>query len=165
MFLRYYCELPYRFEPVEQRLVEHPVQWLPGLAAAANRRGERLLAEVGFDLGPYRLGRQVEMSFRPPLRTPGRTVLPIVWRVTGPRALFPVFDGELEVAALGTHCTQLVISLNYRPPLGPVGERVDRFALHRVAEATIKDFLDRTGEALARPELASPAVGAVPSLT
>jgi hypothetical protein len=30
-----------------------------------------------------------------------------------------------------------------------VGRAIDRALLHRVAEATIKDFLDRVGEALA----------------
>ncbi|MHB8394245.1 MAG: hypothetical protein ACYDC5_07030 [Candidatus Dormibacteria bacterium] len=135
---------------IEPRLIDHPEAWLPGLATRANRRGELLLAEVGFDLGHYRVGKQVEMCFRAPLRTPGRTVLPLSWVATGPQALFPAFDGELELGALGRRCTQLVISVNYRPPLGAVGRTVDRMALHRFAEATIKDFLDRTGEALRR---------------
>ncbi len=161
MFLRYYCELAEPFERIEPRLLEAPERWLPGLATSANRRGELLLAAVGFELGRYRVGKQVAISFGAPLRTPGRTALPLTWRVTGPQALFPRFEGELEVAALGAECTQLVINLTYRPPLGPVGLTVDRFLLHRVAEATIKDFLDRTGEALRRaaPTVAYAAVG------
>lgn len=148
MFLRYYCELPDAYEMVESRLLDAPEKWLPGLATSANRRGELLLTEVGFDLGRHRVSKRAEMRFRPPLRTPGRTVLPMTWLATGPQALFPAFEGELEVAALGSQCTQLVISVNYRTPLGVVGHTVDRFAMHRVAEATVKDFLDRTGDAL-----------------
>ncbi|MHB1526380.1 MAG: hypothetical protein ACYCZN_08890 [Candidatus Dormibacteria bacterium] len=148
MFLRYYCELPEAYEMIEPWLLDAPETWLPGLATSANRRGELLLTEVGFELGRYRVGKRVEMRFRPPLRTPGRTVLPMTWLATGPQALFPIFEGELELGALGSRCTQLVISVNYRPPLGSIGHTVDRFALHRFAEATIKDFLDRTGEAL-----------------
>jgi len=155
MFLRYYCELAEAFERVEPRLLQAPERWLPGLATSANRRGELLLAAVGFELGRYRVGKEVAMSFGEPLAAAGRTVLPMTWRVTGPQALFPQFEGELEVAALGAHCTQLVISVNYRPPLGPVGLTVDRFVLHRVAEATIKDFLDRTGDALRQPQPAA----------
>ncbi len=148
MFLRYYCELPEPYEAIAPRLLHAPETWLPGLATRANRRGELLLTEVGFALGRYRVGKRVKMRFRVPLRTPGRTVLPLTWIATGPQALFPVFEGELEVGALGARRTQLVISVNYRPPLGALGHTVDRFALHRFAEATIKDFLDQTGEAL-----------------
>jgi hypothetical protein len=32
--------------------------------------------------------------------------------------------------------------------LGVVGQAVDRVLLHRVAEATLKDFLDRVGQAI-----------------
>jgi hypothetical protein len=33
--------------------------------------------------------------------------------------------------------------------MGPLGRAVDRALLHLVAEATIRDFLDRVGEAIA----------------
>ncbi|MGA9775093.1 MAG: hypothetical protein WBU92_04140 [Candidatus Dormiibacterota bacterium] len=148
MFLRYYCELPQAFELTESRLLEAPEVWLPGLAATANRRGELLLAQVGFDLGRHRFGKRVKLRLGPALRTPGRAVLPVTWVATGAQSLFPAFEGELELGALGRQWTQLVISVNYRPPLGPLGQTIDRLALHRLAEATIKDFLDRTGEAL-----------------
>jgi hypothetical protein len=44
--------------------------------------------------------------------------------------------------------TQLAISARYAPPLGPLGRAIDRVILFRVAEATLKDFLDRVGAAL-----------------
>ena len=49
---------------------------------------------------------------------------------------------------MGEDRTQLAISARYRPPLGVLGRTVDRVLLHRVAEATVKDFLDRVGEAI-----------------
>ena len=49
---------------------------------------------------------------------------------------------------LGPKRTQLSISARYRPPMGPLGRALDKAMLHRVAEATIKDFLDRVGERL-----------------
>jgi hypothetical protein len=148
VFLRYYCELPEAYERLEPPLLEAPETWLPGLAADANHRGEQLLADVGFDLRGHRVGKRVRLRLGAALRGPGRTVLPLTWSATGPQALFPVFDGELELVALGHRCTQLVISVNYRPPLGAVGLTADRFGFHRFAEATIKDFVDRAGEAL-----------------
>jgi hypothetical protein len=79
---------------------------------------------------------------------PGKTLLPLSWRATGPERLFPSLEADLEIATLGRSRTQLSISARYRPPLGVVGKALDRVLLHRVAEATIKDFLDRVGEGI-----------------
>jgi hypothetical protein len=70
----------------------------------------------------------------------------MTWEPTG--WLLPRLDAELELAPLGRHRTQLAISGRYEPPLGTVGRTVDRLALHRIAEATIKDFLDRVATTL-----------------
>ena len=45
---------------------------------------------------------------------------------------------------------QLAISARYDPPLGAVGRAIDRALLARVAEATVKDFLDRVRDSIAR---------------
>ena len=42
------------------------------------------------------------------------------------------------------------MSARYVPPFGTVGRAIDRAALSRVAEATLKDFLDRVAEAILR---------------
>ena len=44
--------------------------------------------------------------------------------------------------------TQLAMTARYTPPFGLLGRVADRGLLHRVAEATVKDFVDRVGEAL-----------------
>jgi hypothetical protein len=62
--------------------------------------------------------------------------------------LLPKLDAELELGYLGKGRTQLAISGRYEPPLGTPRGTADRLALHRIAEATIKDFLDRVAAAL-----------------
>jgi hypothetical protein len=88
-----------------------------------------------------------------PLRRHTTTLLPIRWRPASAAGLIPELDGDLEVAALTPAASQLSISARYSPPLGSVGAAIDRALLHRVAEATLKDFLDRIAEAL--PTLAA----------
>lgn len=162
MFLRYYCELAQGFEATADRLLDAPESWLPVLASSASVRARLLLAEVGFDLAGRRVGKHVRVRLGTAMRSPERLVLPLTWRATGPSSLFPAFEGELEVGALGSGRSQLVISVNYRPPLGAVGRTFDRLALHRVAEATIKDFLDRAAARLASEELAQPGRDPLP---
>jgi len=149
MFVRYYLELPLPPGRVEEVLLGSPAEWLSTLAGKAQRRGDDLLAEVGVGpLGP-RLGRRVAVRLGKPVRFPSMTSLPLTWEPLGSGGLLPRLEADLEVGPLGEDRTQLAISARYRPPLGAVGRAVDRVLLHRVAEATVKDFLDRIGEAIA----------------
>ena len=148
MFIRYFLELPVPFEGVESALVRAPQEWVPGLARAAEDRGESLLAEVGFHTLDRRVEKEVAIELGEAYRIPSKTLLPIAWRATGAEGLFPALEADIEVAALGPRRTQLSISARYRPPMGVVGRVLDRALLHRVAEATVKDFLDRVGETL-----------------
>lgn len=145
MFLRYYLDLPVAFDDVEASMLAEPDTWVPGLLLEAEDRGHRLLGEVGFAVEEGRVGKEVEIRLGAPYRISGKTLLPITWRATGAQWLFPQLDGDIEAAALGPARTQLSISARYRPPMGGLGRVLDRAVLHRVAEATVKDFLDRVG--------------------
>jgi hypothetical protein len=152
MFVRYFVDLPVPFEDVETSLLDDPGAWVPGLLRDAEDRGEHLLAEVGFALEDHRIDKEVEIRLGSAYRIPTKTLLPMTWRATGAERLFPQLDADIEVAALGSHRTLLSISARYRPPMGTLGRVLDRAMLHRVAEATIKDFLDRVGERIQHHE-------------
>jgi hypothetical protein len=148
VFVRYYLELPLPHERVEQALLGSPPEWVAALAGDAQQRGDGLLAEVG--VGPLgdRLGRRVAVQLGEPVRFPSMTSLPLTWEPLGLEGLLPRLEADIEIGPLGQDRTQLAISARYRPPLGAAGRAVDRVLLHRVAEATVKDFLDRVGEAI-----------------
>lgn len=148
MFLRYFAELGRPFETVEAELLGVAEEWIPDVARDANDRGERLLAEVGFGPLGRRVEKQVRIELGEAVRMSSKTVLPMSWRATGLRALFPVLEADIEVAALGPNKAQLSINGRYEPPLGALGRAIDRALMHRVAEATVKDFLDRVAERL-----------------
>jgi hypothetical protein len=147
MFARYFVELPLETDRVEEALTKAPGSWLPGIARDANQLGDRLLADVGFG-EDVRIARQVAIELGPPIRMPSRTVVPLRWTATGVSGLFPSLEADLEIAALAPGRTQLAMSARYVPPFGAVGRAIDRALLFRVAEATLKDFLDRVREAV-----------------
>jgi len=151
MFLRYYVELDLPTAQVEAALLDSPSSWLPALADGAIERAEPLFAEVGVGPAGLRVSKRVVVRLGEPVKFPSRLSFPMSWEPGG--SLLPKLDAELELGKLGTGRTQLSISGRYEPPLGTVGRTVDRLALHRVAEATIKDFLDRVAAALESPEL------------
>lgn len=67
---------------------------------------------------------------------------------TGTPVLFPKMDAELVIARVGDDLTQVKIEGQYAPPLGGFGRLIDQAFLHRVAEATSKELVDRIVEEL-----------------
>ena len=146
MFARYFVELPTSPEEVERALSRDPSLWLPGLAERAHHRGNQLLAEVGFG-ETVRVKRTVAVEVGRSVRTGSKVVFPLRW-ASGGANLFPSLDADLEVAPIRPGRTQLAMSARYVPPFGTVGRVIDRAILSRVAEATLKDFLDRVADTI-----------------
>jgi hypothetical protein len=147
VFARYFVELPISPEEVERALSRDPRLWLPGLAERAHHRGDLLLAEVGFG-DVVRIKRTVAVELGQSVRSGSKIVFPMRWTASEAAGLFPSLDADLEVAPLRPGRTQLAMSARYVPPFGTVGRVIDRAVLSRVAEATLKDFLDRVADAI-----------------
>jgi hypothetical protein len=75
-------------------------------------------------------------------------VYPIHWTATGATMLFPELDADLVLAKRGSKSTSITLRGTYKPPLGPIGKLADRAVLGRVAEATIRNWVDRLASAL-----------------
>lgn len=150
VFARYYIEVPLPADEVERTLTDGSASWLPGLAEHANDHGEELFAEVGFG-DDVRIARRVEIELGEPVRMATKVTVPLRWTAAGAPRLFPSMDADLEIAALGPSVTQVAMSARYTPPLGTLGRAIDRAVLHRVAEATLKDFMDRLRATLLDP--------------
>jgi hypothetical protein len=148
MFLRYFVDLAMPFERAERALLAIQGSGLGALVEETGKLVEGLLADVGFTVAERRIEHEVAIRFREPRRLGSRTLIPMTWEATGAGGLIPTLDGDLEVAPLGPRRTQLSISAMYTPPMGALGRAFDRALLHRVAEATVKDFLDRVAAAM-----------------
>lgn len=139
---------------VRARLLDGSRAWIDSLATRAAARGDAIRVRLGpcGARGPVR--KQIAVQIGDPVARGEATVIPLTWHATPGAALFPVFSGDIEIAAIGGDETQLSIWGYYDPPLGVVGEALDRFGLHRVAEASVRAFVlelaenigDRGGE-------------------
>jgi len=69
------------------------------------------------------------------------TQINFTWRATRHPGLFPVMTGTLRCYGLSPTETQLEVAGTYEPPLGVAGQAADALALHRVAEASIANFV------------------------
>lgn len=92
-------------------------------------------------VGAAGLSKLVRVQLRELAWTDRSAGLAIRWEATGPGSgLFPVLDADLRLASAGDQITLLTMAGVYRPPLGPLGEALDRAILRRVADATIRNF-------------------------
>lgn len=137
MFVYYYGHVPGEAAEVERALLDL-VRDRPELGRIARREAEELRAHFGV----RGLGKAFRMNVGEPIHGPGDTRIPISWVSTGPSKLFPTLDGELVVSEIGSDLTQIVFRGSYEPPLGMVGETIDRVLLHHLAEASVKRFVD-----------------------
>jgi hypothetical protein len=88
------------------------------------------------------LSKLVRVQVRDLAPADGSVGLAIRWEATGPAdGLFPVMDADIRLVGVGERACVLAMSGVYRPPLGALGQALDRAILHRAAAATIRDFV------------------------
>lgn len=162
MFVREELRLPADFAATRDRLSAgaHSGSLLTAAQAASEAArtgdGSTGLARVG-PLGPVRgLSRVVEVQLGELVAHEDSAQLAVRWEVAGPGGgLFPALDADIALTRAGERATTLTLTGVYRPPLGSVGAGLDQAILHRVAVATIRDFLSRVGAALSSSEAAA----------
>jgi hypothetical protein len=157
MFSRYFTYVEYSFEEVSRLLQQPSSRWLSGLDGDG---GDQLLARVGVRLARIRIYKHVRLRPGPArLVWPTKVVVPLAWHTSGGPPLFPEMEGELQAEPFGSQRTQLTLSAMYQPPLGALGEALDRTVLYRLGDATMYDFMGRVIESISldlkshRPEL------------
>lgn len=138
MMVSDFMSIPLPMDVVERRI--EGSQGLALIADAAYRRGEELA------VGPNAaVAVPVDFSIGVPVVGSNSVSYPVRWRASGATKLFPHMDAELVLSPLGDN-THLEFRGIYLPPMGPIGALLDRVAMHRLAEATVRNFLERLVE-------------------
>jgi len=147
LFLQDFVDVDRPLGAVRERFVRG-ADWLAPLASAAEEDGEALRLRIGPSWGTGQMTREVRMTLGPPRDRGDALVVPFAWEATGLRTLFPLLEGDLELAPLGAESFRLTLSATYVPPLGELGARLDQALFHRVALSTVRSLLDRVASTL-----------------
>jgi len=129
MFSRHSIDLPFPFSEAEERLLGR--KWVVG----RDHGGGDLLAAVGVRIPGVPSYKHVKLVIggnADRIRA-GRTLMPISWHTSGGPPLFPRLDGHLELEAIDGRC-RLALNASYDPPIGQLGELIDRALLGRLAD-------------------------------
>ena len=135
-----------------------------GLAAASHAAyADAMTAHLR--VGPRPATKLVRVQFTEPTYTASAMRVGLRWEATGPAAgLFPVLDADITVAAASDHACMMSLMGAYRPPLGRVGQGLDRVVLSSLATATTRALLANVSSALAEPEASTEVTAVVAPL-
>lgn len=142
MFVQDFVDVPVASDQVVKILTQEDGE-LGVWASAAYRRGEQMAVGPGesFSAG-------VVFEQGTPVIGHDAVVIPIAWTSHSSNRLIPRMEAELVVAPLGMMLSHVAFRGRYQPPLEGLGKILDRLALHKVAEATVRSFLERLGDAI-----------------
>lgn len=116
---------------------------LDGVSERVYRGGVEHLLRVGPAGAVPGASRLVRVRFAGPVRHVGEASLALRWEAAGAGGgLFPALDADIRIVPDGD-LSAVTLTGSYRPPLGVLGERLDRLVLHTVATATITTLLTR----------------------
>ena len=133
-----------REDQLEAILRAGPARWLPGYAV----EGGKVRARLRYQQAGRHLEREVEVEVGPVQRFAYGVSVRVEWRAARHAELYPELEGHLRLER-GPSGSRLRFDARYAPPAGQVGAAVDRALLHRVARASVEDFVDRVAVSLA----------------
>ena len=145
MFIYYFAQADRSFEEARE-ILSRLLEGLSDSADIAYREGEELRLRAS--AGRRQIAKTVHLDVGEMVELNDQSVVPITWEATGAPSLFPRMEAELILAPVSQSITQIALRGSYKPPLGKMGEVANRALLHRVAESTVKRFVDRLRDAM-----------------
>lgn len=142
MFVHYFTYVSRPWAKAREGLLGDPTEWLACMVQDAYEEGEAVRARVGLGRD-LKLSTEVIVRVAHPLSDDRRVVVPINVEAVRMTGLFPKLQADLVLEPLGSDTTKFSLTGTYEPPLGSTGSLLDRALLHHVAEAVVKNFVDR----------------------
>jgi hypothetical protein len=141
VFVQHSVHIDSPIEAVSAAFAKGPHRWFPRLDT--NGR-----TAVGPSVAGIRIQKKVVVEVGEPVTAGSWTQVPITWRATYIKRLFPVMSGNAELAPVDDRVTRLTVCGMYQPPLGSLGKHFDDALIHRVAEATVKELAESIAKRL-----------------
>ena len=121
-------------------------------------RADSLTAQLHARIGPLDVAAEIALELGTAVDEAStadgaRTRLTIEWHAARHAGWFPVMRAVLSIYPLTSTETQLDLEGQYDPPAGVLGRAIDAVAGHRIAEASVQQFVREVATTL-RAELA-----------
>ena len=150
IFIQDFVDIDAPFKTIRERFTGDS-EWLGPMANAAAQDGETMRMRIGPTWAAGLITREVRVTLGPSRERNDALYRSITWKASGMPSLFPLLDGDIELAPVGRLSSRVSVDIIYTPPLGGFGARMDRALMHRVAASTVRSFISRVATQL-RPD-------------
>jgi len=147
IFIEDFIDLERPFEDLRERF-SGDGSWLAPLATTATQDGETLRMRIGPTWASSLVTREVQVTLWPVRDRDNAMARALSWVPSEWQSLFPLLEGDMELAPLGPGWSRLSLAIIYSVPLGAFGARVDRAVMHHVAASTVRSFLAQMAKGL-----------------
>ncbi len=112
---------------------------------SAESRAEEVAAGLHVNVAGIEIGKNVAIRIKSYMEVEGKSgkkmTVHLEWQAAEAPGLFPVMNAELDVYPITSTETQLDFRGQYEPPLGLLGQAINAVVGHRIAQATVHQFM------------------------
>jgi hypothetical protein len=112
--------------------------------SAESRAGE-IAAGLHVNFAGFDITKNVEIRIKSytevESQSGSKMTVQLEWKAAETASLFPVMSAELDIYPITKSETQLDFKGEYDPPLGLMGKAIDAVVGHRIAEASVHQFV------------------------
>ena len=113
---------------------------------SAEARGGEVAAGLHVKIAGFDVSKDVEILVKYCSEIESKSInkmtIEFVWKAAEASGLFPVMTAQLDIYPITKTETQLDFHGQYEPPLGVMGKAIDAVLGHRIAEASVHQFLN-----------------------
>jgi hypothetical protein len=155
--IRVYDYVNQPFERVSEALLADATGIFSRATSVAGERAHKLASALRVQVAGLEIRKEIEievMAFRESEHSGSgfarEARIKLRWKAAEDASLFPTMNAELALYPLSSSETQLDLTGVYSPPLGFLGVALDALIGHRVAEASVHQFMIDVTEQLRR---------------
>ncbi len=119
---------------------------------SAETRAESVAAGLHVNIAGVEIGKEIEIEVvsLEEVESNGERhfTVHLHWRASSAPQFFPTMDARLHIYPINSRETQLDLEGEYEPPFGFVGQALDAMVGHRIAEASVHQFLSEVANYL-----------------
>lgn len=145
--IRVYDYVNHPYEAVKEALSSDAAGVFRNATKVAALRAKTVASELHVNIAGIEVGTDIDISVKAvedlpkKIMSPETTLIQLEWEASKMPRLFPFMKAELSVYPLTSTETQLDLAGNYEPPMGLLGSALDAVVGHRIAEASVHQFI------------------------
>ena len=153
-----YVNHPYK--AVRDKLTSEAAEVFRNATKVAATRAKSVASELHINFAGIEVGTDIAISVKSIEEDTQSSIFSTItrinleWEAAKMPGLFPFMKAELQIYPLTPTETQLSLQGKYEPPLGVLGSLIDSVVGHRIAEASVHQFITDVAVYL-RKELAN----------